>query len=214
MFMGDLQLPVSPHAISIKIGGQNKEITLASGTNTNVLKMPKLTEISFKAELPAVQHSYAEDLQPVTDFTGQFNEWMMNKEPFQLIILRELPDGSGTFDTNIKVTLENVDYADDVESGFDLVANLNMKKYAGPTATKAKLSTSSSTGSTVTYAIKTADRFDTKKNPSSYTVKAGDTLWEICQRELGEGAVWSTVAKNNGISDPNNLKPGTVLKLW
>lgn len=220
VFMGDLQLPVSPQTIITKTSGQNKEITLADGTNTNILKMPKLTEISFKAELPAVQYSYAEDLRPVTDYTSQFNEWMMKKKPFQLIILRELPDGSATFDTNATVTLENVDYTDSSDNGFDLTANLSMKKYVGSSTTTVRLTTSrktTSSGSTDTaavYQIKAPARLDTKQPPSTYTVKEGETLLEICQRELGEELVWTTVAKNNHISDPYHLKPGTVLKLW
>ena len=216
VFMGDLQLPVSPQTIITKTSGQNKEITLADGTNTNILKMPKLTEISFKAELPAVQYSYAEDLRPVTDYTSQFNEWMMKKKPFQLIILRELPDGEETFGTNVTVTLENVDYTDSSENGFDLTANLNMKKYAKSSTFTAKLTTktSGSTSTVATYQIKAPSRLDTKQPPTTYTVKEGETLWEICQRELGEGAVWSTVAKNNHISDPNRLKAGTVIRLW
>jgi len=79
VFMGDLQLPVSPQTIITKTSGQNKEITPADIMNTNNMKMMKPAGISFKAELPAVQYSYAEDLRPVTDHTSEFNDRMMKK---------------------------------------------------------------------------------------------------------------------------------------
>ena len=80
LFMGDLQLPISPKKVTVKIAGQNKEITLADGTNTNILNSPKLAEVSFRAILPSVQYAFAESLVPITDFTTRFNEWMTGKK--------------------------------------------------------------------------------------------------------------------------------------
>ena len=211
--MGDLQLPISPKKVTVKIAGQNKEITLADGTNTNILNSPKLAEVTFQAILPSVQYAFAEPLVPITDFTTQFNEWMTAKKPFQFIMVREFPDGTPMFDTNMTVTLETVEYTDAADEGFDLIADIGLKRYVKPETTRAKLAATSS-GSAAVYQIKTPARLDTREYPTTYTVKAGETLWEICQRELGEGAVWNTVAHNNKISDPNNIPAGTVLKLW
>ena len=52
------------------------------------------------------------------------------------------------------------------------------------------------------------------KTPAvTYTVKKGDCLWNIAKRELGDGAKYKEIAKKNGISDPNRIYPGQVLKL-
>ncbi|MFA7237885.1 MAG: LysM peptidoglycan-binding domain-containing protein [Phycisphaeraceae bacterium] len=45
----------------------------------------------------------------------------------------------------------------------------------------------------------------------SYSVKQGDTLWVIAQKELGNGARWAVIARANPNIDPNNLQPGQKL---
>lgn len=48
----------------------------------------------------------------------------------------------------------------------------------------------------------------------TYTVKPGDTLSGICQRELGNAMLYREVAELNGIVDPNLIYPGQVIRLW
>lgn len=62
-------------------------------------------------------------------------------------------------------------------------------------------STSSSTSSSANNTVTTA---------SSYTVKSGDTLYGIA---LANGLNWRTLAKQNGISDPNVIFVGQKLSL-
>lgn len=46
-----------------------------------------------------------------------------------------------------------------------------------------------------------------------YTVKEGESLWTICQRELGSGGAMGRVARENRISNPNTVKAGDVIYL-
>lgn len=46
-----------------------------------------------------------------------------------------------------------------------------------------------------------------------YTVRPGDTLIDIAERLLGDGARWGDLAAANGIKDPRDLAPGKVLKI-
>lgn len=47
----------------------------------------------------------------------------------------------------------------------------------------------------------------------SYTVEAGDSLWSICRRVYGDGSLADKLATANGISNPNLIYVGQVLKL-
>ncbi|MBR4934415.1 MAG: LysM peptidoglycan-binding domain-containing protein, partial [Anaerotignum sp.] len=47
----------------------------------------------------------------------------------------------------------------------------------------------------------------------TYTVQKGDCLWNIAKKQLGDGTKYRQIAEKNGISDPNKIYPGQVLKL-
>ena len=46
---------------------------------------------------------------------------------------------------------------------------------------------------------------------TSYTVKDGDTLLIIAQKCYGNSNMWKDIMKNNGLSNPLNIKTGQVL---
>ena len=50
-----------------------------------------------------------------------------------------------------------------------------------------------------------------KPQEAQYTVKSGDCLWDIAQRNLGNGGRYMEIAQLNGISNPNVIMPGQVL---
>ena len=47
----------------------------------------------------------------------------------------------------------------------------------------------------------------------SYTVKAGDTLFQIAQQFYGDGNQWQKIASANGNLAPESLQPGQVLTI-
>lgn len=51
--------------------------------------------------------------------------------------------------------------------------------------------------------------------PSTYTVKAGDTLSKIAQHALGNAGAYMEIfnANRDQLADPDKIKPGQVLKL-
>ena len=52
-----------------------------------------------------------------------------------------------------------------------------------------------------------------KKEEGSYTVVKGDTLWGICRRTYGDGALAWKLAEFNGIKNANLIYPGQVVRL-
>lgn len=45
----------------------------------------------------------------------------------------------------------------------------------------------------------------------THVVAAGDTLWAIAERYMGDGTLWPAIAVANGITDPTRLRVGQVL---
>lgn len=60
-----------------------------------------------------------------------------------------------------------------------------------------------------------ADRPVTPAAERTYTVKAGDSLSKIAQREYGDAAQWKKIhaANRDQIPNPDLIHPGQVLKL-
>lgn len=58
------------------------------------------------------------------------------------------------------------------------------------------------------------EQLEKKQSPDHakvYTVRRGDTLQAIAEREYDDPREWRRIANSNKISDPMNLKPGTKL---
>lgn len=47
----------------------------------------------------------------------------------------------------------------------------------------------------------------------TYTVKRGDTLIRIAERQLGDGDKWKQIAELNGVKDARDLQVGQILKM-
>lgn len=215
-FMDGLQLPVVPSKLSTKIQNKNKTITLINEGEVNLLKTAGLTELSFDVLLPNSKYPFAiypDGFQPATHFLDKFEKLKISKEPFQFIVTRSKPNGDLLFDTNLKVSLEEYEIKEDAENGFDIEVAISLKQFRD-FGTKKLVVKAAPTGSQTTKKVTTTKVRSSSKTPAkTYTVKAGDTLWAICQRELGDGSKFNEIAKLNGINNPSVIKVGQVIKL-
>jgi LysM repeat protein len=67
-------------------------------------------------------------------------------------------------------------------------------------------------GSNVYGWVNEADISGTTTGGKTYTVKAGDSLWAIAAKQLGNGSRYTEIKSLNGLSS-NTIHPGQVLKL-
>lgn len=225
-FIDGVQLPVAPSAMSMKINNKNETITLINEGEVNILKKAGLTDIEFEVEFPNTKYPYAvypSGYQPASFYLEHLEKLKVGQEPFQFIVNRMKPEGSLLFDTNMTVSLEDYTIDEDAENGFDIKSTITLKQFK-PFGTKklaVKSSPSPSNASNANAKTNVAKKVvvekqrstASKSTPKSHTVKAGDTLWSIAKKHLGDGAKASELAKLNNLPNPNSIKVGQVIKL-
>ncbi len=213
VFLGSVQLPIAPQKIQMKINNNNKTMELVNGSEINFLRSPGLTEFSFDFLLPHAKYPFAvypNGFQPPEFYTELLETLKVGKKPFSFSILRTMPNGKVMFDTNMSVSLEEYSVTDDAGEGFDLVASVKLKQFQ---ELKTLVNTVVQQTENVIVVAEEKVRPAGKTIPKTYTVKKGDSLWKICKAQLGDGSKYGEIAKLNGISNPNLIYPGQVIKL-
>ena len=131
-YLGNVLLPIPPKKLELKISNQNKTYDLMNYSEINVLKSPGLTSIEFDILLPNVKYpfaTYKNNFQNAKYFLGILENLKVNKSAFQFIVIRKFPNGTGIFDTNIKVSLEDYTITDSTDEGFDTTVKIKLKQY-------------------------------------------------------------------------------------
>jgi LysM repeat protein len=181
----------------------------------NILKSPGLSEIAFDAIIPQQKYSFAvykDGYKEASYFLDEFERLKLSKAPFQFKVTRLSPDGRFLFNTDMKVSLEEYSIDESVDYGFDLNVSIKLKQYRDYGTSKIAVINTASTADQIT-AVKIESPRPAPAPAKTYVVKAGDTLWGICKKQLGDGSKYATVAKANGIKNPNLIYPGQVIKL-
>ncbi len=230
-FIDDLELPYAPSELKVTIGSNNQTVELINGSEINILKNPKLTEIEFDIELPrGRQYAFANTLVSSKTYTDHFEKLMLNKTPTKLVITRPNPSLRGSTgiggtikdfeSTVLTVSLEGYSLEEDAENAYDIKVSLKFKEYLSYGTVKKKV-VSNTNNVTVSSSIKTV------KSNQSYTVKSGDCLWNISKKFYGTSNKWKTIYEANkaiiektaqkyGKKSSSNgwwIYPGTVLTI-
>lgn len=213
--MDGMLLPVTPAAVSMKVKGRNKTMTLINGEEINIVKSPSLTEISFDALLPNMKYPFAvypDGFHNAKYYLTKLEE-MKKKISFPFQILRELSENVPLYNTekDMTVTLEEYSIKEDAGQGFDVEVSIKLKQYQKYFTKLDTAEIKQAADGTAVAEVK-AERPAKKEQPKGYTVVKGDCLWAICQKQLGDGARCWDIAKLNGIPDPNKIYPGQVIR--
>lgn len=196
-----LQLPVNPEELKIKQGSQNSTLSVSRLGEISVIQDPKLRTFSFSGFFPARWGPYCA-YRSIPD-PGQAYEtldrWKNSGWPVRFIIT-----GS---DVNVPVTIESLSVTEKGGDPDTLYYDLSLQEYrfVKPRKVEAGENAAPTSGDSA--------RPGTSSIPSSYTVKAGDSLWKIAQQYLQDGSRYKEVASLNGISSPYVIHPGDELRL-
>lgn len=211
-YMGSVLLPIPPEKFSLKVNNANKTLTLINEGEINILREAGLTDLEFKVLIPAVQYSFAtyeNNFKPQSYFLDNFEKLKTSKESFQFIVSRKLPNGKMLFDTNMTVSMEDYKIEETFKEGFDLLVSINLKQYR-PFGTK------------IVKVIENVASVENQREQSNspapkqettYTVKSGDSLWNIAKKIYGDGSKYTKIyeANKDKITNPNLIYADQVL---
>lgn len=216
-----LTFPITPDELTIKVGSNNKTITLVNEGDINILKSPSLIEVEFEARFPMRKYPFSREVLPFKEYFTMFEELKEQRQHFRFIVARATPNGKRTWDTNLLVALEQFEIKESADEGDDVLITFKLKQYKeyGVVKIKNGVSSTTSSGSSTQTQTQTA---------KTYTVKSGDCLWKIAKRFYGNGAKWTVIYDANkkviedtakkyrngkGSSNGHWIYPGTKLTI-
>lgn len=216
-YLDKVLLPITPSKLQLKIKNQNQTITLINEGEINILKKAGLSEVSFDARIPQIQYPFAVYLNGFKNaktFLDHFEQLKTSQKPFQFLVSRCLPNGQLLFGTDMKVSLEDYTIKEDASDGFDLTVSIQLKQYREYSTQIVTLETEDKE----TVAIMEPQR-ETETAPvasgTTYTVAAGDCLWNIAKKLYGDGSRYREIQEANKdiVANPNLIYPGQVLTI-
>lgn len=187
---------VNPARLTVTRPNENRVRSLAMGGAVNIWGGRGLREVKLTTFLPAAGSPFYTGQEPETAL-AMLKSWQDSGDPVRLII-------SGS-DINDAFLIEDVSETL-AEGDRDVGLTLTLREYKF----KSALAALAGGGASSTAAPK---RTDERVTPRTYTVKQGDTLWDIACRFYGDGTRWRAIAAKNGVTDPRNLQVGKVLTL-
>lgn len=214
---GEIQVPWLPNSFSFAAGGarmaeydimESGQVKIPNGRNLRGFSWESIFPGEGHSDLPFLRGDWKEPRY----YQGLLFRWYSEGTPLRLL-MTGTPINHDVYLENYNVTYAggfgDYNYSVSFVEKRDIV--IGGQK---PTATATTTASSS----------KTASKANTAK---TYTIKSGDTLWGIAQKELGSGAKYSSIyslnktiiedtAKKRGKKSSDGGKwifPGTVIKL-
>lgn len=188
-----LTFPITPGELNIKVGSNNKVVTLINEGDINILKSPSLIEVEFEARFPMRKYPYSRQVSDFQSYFSKFEELKEQKKSFRFIVTRTTPGNKRTWDTNLLVALEDFEINESADEGDDVIISFKLKQYKEYGLTYIKKNTTKTT-STSSKSRSTENKGSTS---SVYTVKAGDCLWNIAKAAYGDATKWTLIYETN-----------------
>lgn len=223
---GLVEFPITPGELTISNGSNNKVITLINEGEVNILKSPALIEVNFEARFPTRRYPYSTDnVAPILYYHEIFTKLKENKTPFTFHVTRTGFAETSTGDTDLLVSLEELETKESADEGDDVIYTFTLKQYKEYSVVNLPNSYKRTTTSTASPSRSTSKGV----LQSTYTVQSGDCLWNIAKAAYGDGSKWTVIynanktviestaeqrrGKGKGSSNGHWIYPGTKLTI-
>jgi len=212
IFIDDLLMPVTPSRILVRHRGRNDRTALLDGGEVTHLRKGDGAELTLSLSLPRRPYPFASferGFTPPEVFLDRFLDLRKTRRPTRFICARRAPNGRLLSDTNLRVSIENLEVTESAEDGDDVTIDLTLREYQEYTANKVVVD-----GERVIIEGPGRET-DNRPQHASHTVIRGDNLWNIARQFLGDGRRYREIFELNRdqIQNPNLIFPGQVLRL-
>ena len=220
VYLDSMLMPLTPERIVVRYRGRNGHVPLMDGGELTALRHGAGAEVSFRLVFPRVRYPFSQYergfLEPEV-FVNRLLAIRNERRAFRFVCSRLSKDGRLLADTNLRVSLEDLDVSECAEEGDDLVAEVRLREFREHTATRVAVNAEGVVFNTRNNLILGIRARETENAPQSltHTVVRGDTLWGIARTFLGDGRRYVEIFELNRdqISNPHWIFPGQVLLL-
>lgn len=195
------RLPVLPSGFEESVSQQNTSVNINSFGEVNILGKRGLKTLSLSSFFPKKEYGflqYTNDLLKPYESVDLIESWM--DAPIKVTI-------TGT-NIDMDATIESFTYSEQDGTG-DVYYTIDLKEYRKPTIDTVKKKTVNKKSTKVEVA--STKRTSKKVKSTTYTVKQGDTLWDIAKKLTGDATNCYAIANQNNISKPYTIKVGQKL---
>ena len=218
-YLGTMLLPISPESLEIETPNGNKTYNLINEGEVNVLKSTPLKNIKFDFILPVVQYPFAHyksgfiSATVILEYLKYLKE---SKESFQFVVVRATSIASLALSSTVEtVSLESYTVSESTENGLDYKVSIQLKEYneKSNSLIGTVIKTAVSAVATMTKPRNKGVNQPKTDTVQTYAVRQGDTLWSIAKKYYGEGSLYTKIAKQNKLNDPNKIYVGQKLTI-
>lgn len=214
------ELPILPREIGPSIRGDGAGHDVAKFGKINVIKDRELAEYTIESIFPAQPYPFITAsivLRPM-DYVNYIMKWWETKRPIRFVYVggNAYVDAEGRTisEINTPASIEGFEWKEVAGSPGDIQFSLQLKEYRFYEARRVQV-VQQQDGAPPIIQKEEPQRPDEREPPKTYTLVAGDNLWKVAQKTLGNGARWREIQQLNGLTDAQlrNLPAGLTLKL-